>query len=89
MILYFSISSLILLFLLKPAVSISTYSPLSFLKFVSIASLVVPGISLTMLLFSPIILLTNEDFPTFGFPINATLVISPSSSFPTSFGKCE
>ena len=85
----FSISSFILLFLLNPAVSIKIYSPLSFLKFVSIASLVVPGISLTILLFSPIILLTKEDFPTFGFPIKATFVINPSSSFSFCLGKCS
>ena len=78
-----------MLFLLNPAVSIKIYSPLSFLKFVSIASLVVPGISLTILLFSPIILLTKEDFPTFGFPIKATFVINPSSSFSFCLGKCS
>ena len=40
----------------------------------------VPAIELTIVLFSPRILLINDDFPTFGFPITATLILSSSSS---------
>ena len=42
---------------------------------------------LTITLFSPSILLTKEDFPTFGFPINATLTTVPSSSLLSDFGS--
>ena len=42
---------------------------------VSIASLVVPAILLTIVLFSPRILFINDDFPTFGFPITATFIL--------------
>ena len=76
--LYFSMFSSTLLCLLKPAVSIKTYFPYSFSNSESIASLVVPAILLTILLFSPKILLTNEDFPTLGFPIIANLMYSTS-----------
>ena len=51
--LYLSILSFILFFLLKPAVSINIYFPSSLSKGVSIASLVVPAMSLTITLFSP------------------------------------
>ena len=51
------------------------------------ASLVVPAILLTITLFSPSILFTNEDFPTFGFPIIATLVTPVSSSLGSFSGK--
>ena len=47
---------------------------------VSIASLVVPAISLTIVLSEPESLLTNEDFPALGFPITANFKISSSSS---------
>ena len=83
----FSIDSVILLFLLIPAVSIKLYLPFSFSKYESIASLVVPAILLTITLFSPRILFTNDDFPTLGFPIIATFIISASSSQLSSFGK--
>ena len=73
--LYFSKLSSILLFLLIPAVSIKIYLPYSFSNSESIASLVVPAILLTITLFSPKILFTNEDFPTFGFPIIATFIV--------------
>ena len=79
--LYFSIFSSILLCLLIPAVSIKTYFPWEFSNSESIASLVVPAILLTINLFSPRILLINEDLPTFGFPITATLIWRLSSSF--------
>ena len=79
--------SFTLLFLLIPAVSIKLYFPVSFSKYESIASLVVPAISLTITLFSPNILLINEDFPTFGFPIIETFIISLSLSFSSCSGK--
>ena len=40
---------------------------------VLIESLVVPGISVTMFLFSPINALIKEDFPAFGLPTTANL----------------
>ena len=86
-ILYFSISSLILLFLRIPAVSIKTYFCPSSSKGVSIASLVVPGILLTISLSSPSILFIRDDFPTFGFPIRATFITSSSSAFSAPSGK--
>ena len=76
--------SFTLLFLLIPAVSINTYFPCSFSRLVSIASLVVPAISLTIALFSPKSLFIKDDFPTFGFPIIATFIVVSSSS-PSSF----
>ena len=79
--------SFTLLFLLIPAVSIKLYFPVSFSKYESIASLVVPATLLTITLFSPRILLTKEDFPTFGFPIIATFIISLSSSSSFFSGK--
>ena len=72
----FSIDSEILFFFLIPAVSIKLYFPLLFSKYESIASRVVPAILLTITLFSPSILFTKDDFPTFGFPITATFIIS-------------
>ena len=86
-ILNFSIDSDTLLFLLIPAVSISTYFPYSFSYSVSIASLVVPAILLTIVLFSPKILFINDDFPTFGFPITATFILPSSSSSSLFSGK--
>ncbi|MNP15718.1 hypothetical protein D3C76_1080870 [compost metagenome] len=68
-----------MLFLLIPAVSINIYFPNSLVKCESIASLVVPAISLTITLSSPSILLTSDDFPTLGLPIIATLTVSSSS----------
>ena len=85
--LYFSRLSFTLLFLRIPAVSINTYFPNSFSNSESIASLVVPAISLTIILSSPKILFTKEDFPTFGFPIIATLIIFLSSSSSTCSGS--
>ena len=64
-----------------------TYLPNSFSNSESIASRVVPAILLTITLFSPRILFTSEDFPTFGFPIIATLMISLSSSSLLSLGS--
>ena len=53
----------------------------------SIASLVVPAIELTIVLFEPIILLINDDFPTLGFPITATFILPSSSSSALFSGK--
>ena len=53
------------------------------------ASLVVPAILLTILLFSPKILFTKDDFPTLGFPIIATFMYSLSSSFSSFSGRCS
>ena len=55
------------------------YFPCLFSKYVSIASLVVPAISETITLSSPNILFISEDFPAFGLPITATLIVSSSS----------
>ena len=63
------------------------YFPYSFSKFESIASLVVPAILLTILLSSPNILFKSEDFPTFGFPIIATFILSLSDSFSSLGGN--
>ena len=87
--LYLSKFSFTLLFLLIPAVSIKTYFPNSFSKEESIASLVVPAILLTITLFSPKILFTNDDFPTLGLPIIATFITVSSSSFKSFSGKCS
>ena len=54
------------------------YFPCLFSKYVSIASLVVPAISETITLSSPNILFISEDFPAFGLPITATLIVSSS-----------
>ena len=78
--LYRSISSLTLLFLLKPAVSIKIYSFFSYLTTVSTASLVVPAISETISLLSPRSLFIRDDFPTLGLPTTAILGVSSSSS---------
>ncbi len=78
--LYLSISSLILLFLLNPAVSININLPSSVSNLLSIASLVVPGILLTIFLFSPSNLFISEDFPTLGLPTMAIFMYSSSSS---------
>ena len=75
-----SSSSLILLFLRRPAVSIRTYSFPLYLTCVSTASRVVPAISDTITLFSPISLLIIEDLPTLGLPTMATFGLSSSSS---------
>ena len=48
---------------------------------VLIESLVVPGISVTMFLFSPINALIKEDFPAFGLPTTANLGTSSIISF--------
>ena len=85
--LYFSIFSFTLLFFLIPAVSINTYFPNSFSNSESVASLVVPAMSLTITLFSPNILFTNEDLPTFGLPIIATFIVNSSSFSVISFGN--
>ena len=34
-------------------------------------------------------MLIKDDFPTFGFPITATFIISFSSSFSSFSGKCS
>ena len=85
--LYFSRFSVTLLFLLIPAVSMKTYFPNSFSNSESIASRVVPAILLTITLFSPKILFTNDDFPTFGLPIIATFIIVLSSSLLSFLGS--
>ena len=42
---------------------------------------------LTITLFSPNILFTKDDLPTFGFPIIATFITSSSLSFSSSGGS--
>ena len=76
-------------FFLIPAVSIKTYFPNSFWNSESIASLVVPAISLTIILFSPRILFINDDFPTLGLPIRATFIASSSSSLSSFSGSAS
>ena len=44
---------------------------------------------LTITLFSPRILFTKDDFPTLGFPITATFIISSSSSLSFFSGKAS
>ena len=88
MMLYRSISSLILFLRRRPAVSINTYSFPLYLMSVSIASLVVPAISDTITRSSCASLLIREDFPTFGFPIIAIFGRSSSSMPAASSGKC-
>ncbi|KAF5050969.1 hypothetical protein DSECCO2_423890 [anaerobic digester metagenome] len=78
--LYFSTVSLTLLFFLIPAVSIIVYFCSFLSNFVSMASLVVPGMSLTITLSSPMILLIMDDFPALGLPITAILMLSSSSA---------
>ena len=77
--LYLSISSLILLLRLRPAVSISRKLSSPILILLSIESRVVPGISLTIFLFSPSKSFINEDFPTLGFPTKAIFISSSST----------
>ena len=84
---YSSIFSYILFFLLIPAVSIKVYLPYLLSNSESIASLVVPAISDTISLSSFNILFINDDFPAFGFPIIATLILSSSSLFSISSPK--
>ena len=88
-ILYLSKSSLILFFLLIPAVSINTYSFPSRMISVSIASLVVPAISDTITRFLPTSLFTSEDFPAFGFPTIAIFGRSSSASSNFSGAICS
>ena len=83
---YLSMSSVTLLFLLIPAVSMSIYLSPSFSNGVSMESLVVPAIGDTITLFSPTSSLMREDLPTLGLPITAILITSSSSSY-CSFGK--
>ena len=63
------------------------YFPYWFSNSESIESLVVPAILLTINLFSPRILLINEDLPTLGFPITATFILSSSCSSAVSSGN--
>ena len=86
---YLSISSLTLLFLLRPAVSINVNLPNSLSILLSIASLVVPAISDTINLSSPNNLFINEDLPTLGLPIIAIFISSSSSSIEAIESKCE
>ena len=74
---YFSKSTLICFFLRMPAVSINVYSLLLIVSLLSIASLVVPAISLTINLSSFNNLLTIELLPAFGLPTNA--IFNPRS----------
>ena len=57
------------------------------LMYESIASLVVPAISVTITLSSPKILFVKDDLPTFGFPIKATFNKFSFSSKSLSSGK--
>jgi len=61
----------ILLFLRSPAVSMRTMSLSLNLIFVSTESLVVPGISLTIILSEPRTLFAMEDLPVLGLPAMA------------------
>ncbi len=81
-------SSFILLFRLRPAVSIRIYSFLFLRIGVSIASLVVPAIFDTITRFSPSSLLIMEDLPTLGLPTIAILGRSSSSSISGLVLKC-
>ena len=80
--LYFSVVSYTLPRLRIPAVSITTYFCPSLVNSVSIASRVVPAISLTITRSSPRSAFVNEDFPTFGRPIKQNFVTSSSYSIP-------
>ena len=66
-------SSFTLLFFLIPAVSTKLNSNPKRLYLVSILSLVVPAMSVTMYLSSPMSALIKEDFPAFGRPTTANL----------------
>jgi len=70
----------ILFLRLNPAVSIIVRSLWKCFSLRSMESLVVPGISVTILMSSPMILLTREDLPTFGFPTNAILTLLSSTT---------
>ncbi|OPZ35367.1 MAG: hypothetical protein BWY99_02277 [Synergistetes bacterium ADurb.BinA166] len=72
------------LFLRIPAVSTKLKVLPSMVTIVSIASRVVPGISLTRALSSPAKRFSRLDFPTFGRPTMATRTASwrPASSSP-------
>ena len=76
-----------------PAVSTRLNSNPNLLYFVLIESLVVPGMSVTIFLFSPINALINEDFPALGLPITANFgrsserSISSEKSLTTSSSK--
>ena len=61
--------------------------PFSFSITVSVASLVVPAIFETITRSSPEIRFINEDLPTFGLPMIATLIESSSSVSSISSGK--
>ena len=61
--------------------------PYSFSINVSVVSRVVPAISETIARFTPLILLTSDDLPTFGLPIMATLITSSSSSSSSFSGR--
>ena len=69
---------------LIPAVSVIFIGIPSIFKYSSIISLVVPGTSVTIALFSFSKTLSKDDFPTLGFPIITTLrpslIILPSSA---------
>ena len=84
---YFSTLSSILPFLRIPAVSMMVNLPYLFSTKESIVSRVVPAISDTILLSSPIILLESEDLPALGRPIRATRIVSLPSSSSASSGK--
>ena len=63
-----------------PAVSIKVIGMFSWIRFVSTASRVVPGIGLTIARSFPRILFSRLDLPTFGFPTMAILIESSSIS---------
>jgi len=64
----FSIPPWIFPFLLSPAVSVRIISWSWYSIWMSVASLVVPGMSDTMTLSSPSSPFRSEDFPAFGLP---------------------
>ena len=74
---YFSVFSYTLPDFRIPAVSIMVYSwPSASVKWVSIASRVVPATGLAMTRSSPRMALIRLDFPTFGRPIKLNLMTS-------------
>ena len=70
--LYFSMLSSTFDFLRMPAVSMKLNLPVSFSKYESMASRVVPATLLTMTRCSPRMRFVSEDLPTLGFPMMAT-----------------
>ena len=73
---------------LIPAVSVNTTGISLMTSVSSMVSLVVPGMSVTIALFSPMRAFISEDFPTLGFPIieifRPSLIIRPVSDVESS-----